>query len=76
MRWSLTHFSCDIRNEKIECYELLKTRACVSCEALQRVLWAIGLHHTVKPVLETTCIKRPPALKDRRSDTAIFLKST
>ena len=31
---------------------------------------------TVKPVLETTCIKRPPALKDQWSYTATLLKST
>ena len=31
---------------------------------------------TVKSVLETTCIKRPPALRDLCSDTAILLKST
>ena len=32
--------------------------------------------HTVKPVLETTCIKRPPALRDQCSDTAPLRKST
>ena len=32
--------------------------------------------NTVKPVLETTCIKRPPALRDHLSDTATLLKST
>ena len=31
---------------------------------------------TVKPVLETICIKRPPAVKDYCSDTTILLKST
>ena len=31
---------------------------------------------TVKPVLETTCIKRPPAITDHCSDTATLLKST
>ena len=31
---------------------------------------------TVKPVLETTCIKRPSALRDHCSDTATLLKST
>ena len=30
----------------------------------------------VKPVLETTCIKRPPALRDHCSDTTTILKST
>ena len=30
---------------------------------------------TVKPVLETTCIKRPPALRDHCSDTGILFKS-
>ena len=30
---------------------------------------------TVKPVLETTCIKRPPALRDHCSDTTTLLKS-
>ena len=30
---------------------------------------------TVKPVLETTCIKRPPALKDHCSNKATLLKS-
>ena len=30
----------------------------------------------VKPVLEPTCIKRPPALEDHCSDTASLLKST
>ena len=29
---------------------------------------------TVKPVLETTCIKRPPALRDHYSDTTTLLK--
>ena len=28
---------------------------------------------TVKPVLETTCIKRPPALRDHHSDTTTLL---
>ena len=32
--------------------------------------------NTVKPVLETTCITRPPALRDHRSDTTILLIST
>ena len=32
--------------------------------------------YTVKPVLDTTCIKRPPDLKDHCSDTATLLKST
>ena len=32
--------------------------------------------NTVKPVLETTCIKRTPALRDHCSDTATVLKST
>ena len=31
---------------------------------------------TVKPVLETTCIKIPPALRDHCSDTPTLLKST
>ena len=31
---------------------------------------------TDKPVLETTCIERPPALGDHCSDTATLLKST
>ena len=31
---------------------------------------------TGKPVLETTCIKRPPALRDHCSDTATLLNST
>ena len=31
---------------------------------------------TVKPVLETTCIKRPPALRDHLSDATTLLKST
>ena len=30
---------------------------------------------TVKPVLETPCIKRPPALRDHCSDTTTLLKS-
>ena len=30
---------------------------------------------TVKPVLVTTCIKRPPALRDQCSDTTTLLKS-
>ena len=30
--------------------------------------------NTVKPVLETTCIKRPPALRDHCSDTTTLLK--
>ena len=29
---------------------------------------------TVKPLLETTCIKRPPALRDHCSDTTTLLK--
>ena len=29
----------------------------------------------VKPVLETTCIKSPPALRDHCSDTTTLLKS-
>ena len=31
---------------------------------------------TVKPVLDTTCIKRPPALRDHCSDTITLLKAT
>ena len=31
---------------------------------------------TVKPVLEMTCIKRPPALREHCSNTATLLKST
>ena len=31
---------------------------------------------TVKPVLETTCIKIPPTLRDLCSDTATLLKSS
>ena len=31
---------------------------------------------TVKPVLETTCIKRPPALRDHCCDRTTLLKST
>ena len=30
---------------------------------------------TIKPVLETTCIRRPPALRDHCSDTTTLLKS-
>ena len=32
--------------------------------------------HTVKPVLETTCIKQPPDLRDHCFDTIPLLKST
>ena len=32
--------------------------------------------YTVKPVLKTTCIKRPPALRDHCSDTTTLLEST
>ena len=32
--------------------------------------------YTVKPVLETTCIKQPTALRDHFSDTAPLPKST
>ena len=32
--------------------------------------------NTVKPVLETTCIKRPSALRDHCSDIPNLLKST
>ena len=32
--------------------------------------------NTVKPMLETTCIKRPPALRDHGSDTTTLFKST
>ena len=32
--------------------------------------------HTVKPVLDTTCIKRPPDLRDHCSDTTTLHKST
>ena len=31
---------------------------------------------TVKPGLEITCVKRPPALRDHCSDTTTLLKST
>ena len=30
----------------------------------------------VKPLLETTCIKRPPVLRDHCSETATLPKST
>ena len=42
----------------------------------ERNITLMNLQSTVKPALETTCTKRPPALKDHCSDTAIFLKST
>ena len=32
--------------------------------------------YRVKPVLETTCIKRPPALRDHSSNRTSLLKST
>ena len=32
-------------------------------------------NYTVKPVLETTCTKRPPALRDHCSDTTTHLKA-
>ena len=32
--------------------------------------------NTVKPVLETTCIKRPSALRDHNSDKTTFHEST
>ena len=34
------------------------------------------MKNTVKPGLETTDIKRPPALRDHCSDTTKLLKST
>ena len=34
------------------------------------------IYNTVKFVIETTCIKRPPALKDQCSDTTTLLKVT
>ena len=34
------------------------------------------VRNTVKPVFETTCIKRPSALRDYCSDTTNLLKST
>ena len=34
------------------------------------------LLNTVKPVLETTCIKRLTALRDHYTDTTALLKST
>ena len=33
-------------------------------------------NHTIKPLLETTSIKRPPALRDHCPDTKTLLKST
>ena len=33
-----------------------------------------GVGNTVKPVLETTCIKRPPALRDHCSDTSLAFR--
>ena len=35
-----------------------------------------SMTYTVKSVLETTCIKRPPTLRNHCSDTAILHKST
>ena len=39
-------------------------------------LFTFNTTDTVKPVLKTTCIKRPPTLRDHCSDTATILKST
>ena len=35
-----------------------------------------SLPHTVKSVLETTCIEKPPALRDHCFDTTTLLKAT
>ena len=43
---------------------------------MARALSVYYLVSTVKPVLETTCIKRTPALRDHCSDTATLLEST
>ena len=42
----------------------------------QVFLYLEASESTVKPVLETTCIRRPPALRDQCSDTTSLLKST
>ena len=34
--------------------------------------WNSGLLGTVKPVLETNCIKRPPAIRDLCFDTTLL----
>ena len=41
-----------------------------------KLLEADSRRYTVKTVLGTTCIKRPPALRDHCSDTTILLKAT
>ena len=41
----------------------------------QSILVLSTNRRTVKPVLETTCIKRPYALRDHCSDTTTLLKS-
>ena len=45
-------------------------------ETLSNLLPRMAGECTVKPVLETTCIKRPPALRDHCSDTTTVLKLT
>ena len=51
----------------ILCSELLQFYCCC-VETLM-----MYCSYTVKPVLETTCIKRPPALRDHYSDTTTLL---
>ena len=38
--------------------------------------WRQYFEYTVKPVSQTTCIKRQPALRDHCSDTIALLTST
>ena len=40
-----------------------------------KLIWYFLICNTVKPVLETSCIKQYPALRDHCSDTTFLLKS-
>ena len=40
------------------------------------MLVGLKIYNAAKSLSETTCIKRPPALRDHCSDTTALLKST
>ena len=59
--------------------DIISAASCVSMASLMAIIAACTMKkrmYTVKPVLETTCIKRPPALRDHCSDTTTLFKST
>ena len=60
--WTSLKICCLVKSEEVN-------SAC-----LRSWLPPVIKHNAVKPVLVTTCIKRPPALRDHCSDTTTCLR--